>query len=278
MGEVIVIFLKGLASKSAALLSKMLVKILPLLKSFAVKALALSKSLAVKIVALYAALEFAIAKALPGSLDDFLFPLATRIALRMVSENPQVQKAASEMSYSLWQALRTDYLVTVIVFLFCVVLLITFILSPLFYKALSRRRLRIFISFNRAREDIAEDLQKRLDSAGARVFRIPFREGATHQNIVMQATEGIKECDSFVCLPGYTQSYVEHEVLAATTAEKPVAFLISDTGTLPNTADKRYPIFRLEPIIREQFKPLISFLSYVGADFNSTYKLCQRCG
>jgi hypothetical protein len=48
---------------------------------------------------------------------------------------------------------------------------------------------------------------------------------------------------------------VEHEVLAAAAAEKPIAFLISESsGTLPNTADKRYPVFRLETTIREQAK------------------------
>src|SRR5262249_17400904 len=46
--------------------------------------------------------------------------------------------------------------------------------------------------------------------------------------------------------------------------------------TLPDTADKRYPVFRLETIIQEQFKPIIDFLSYIGCDFKSTYKLCLR--
>jgi hypothetical protein len=60
-------------------------------------------------------------------------------------------------------------------------------------------------------------------------------------------------------------------------SHKCVIFLISEnSGTLPNTADKRYPMFRLETTMREQFRPLIDFLSYVGADFTSTRKLCQR--
>jgi hypothetical protein len=54
-------------------------------------------------------------------------------------------------------------------------------------------------------------------------------------------------------------------------------FLVSeDGGELPNTADKRYPVFRLEPTVKEQFRPIIEFLSYVGADLKSTLNLCQR--
>jgi hypothetical protein len=122
----------------------------------------------------------------------------------------------------------------------------------------------------------SETLQKQLADAGARAFRVPFQESATHQDIVSRATNGIRACDSFVCLPGQTQSYVDHEVLAATISEKPVVFLISEqSGTLPNTADKRYPVFRLESTVTWQFEPLIEFLNYVSADFRSTWKLCM---
>src|SRR5262249_17967820 len=65
--------------------------------------------------------------------------------------------------------------------------------------------------------------------------------------------------------------------LAATTSEKPIVFLISEnSGTLPNTADKRYPMFRLETTIQERCQPLIDFLSYIGADLKSTWKLCKQ--
>jgi hypothetical protein len=55
-----------------------------------------------------------------------------------------------------------------------------------------------------------------------------------------------------------------------------VTFLISEGGTLPNTADKRYPAFRLEALARERFDPLVSFLSYIAADFASTRMICKR--
>src|SRR5262245_39414716 len=193
-----------------------------------------------------------------------------------VTTNPDVQKASIDMSHSLLEALRVDYLIATTVLIFSICCLFISILIPLGYKALSRRRLKIFVSFNRLRENIAEDLHKNLEKFGAVVLRIPFRDNAVHQDIVSRTPQGIKRCDSFICLPGYAPSYVDHEVLAATISDKPIVFLISENcGTLPNTADKRYPVFRLEAVIQDQFKPLIEFLSYIGADLESTRKLCR---
>ena len=71
-------------------------------------------------------------------------------------------------------------------------------------------------------------------------------------------------------MPGLTPSFVDHEVAAATAAQKAVTFLISENGgSLPNTADKRYPIFKLELTVAADFLPLVQFLHYVGSDFRS---------
>jgi hypothetical protein len=210
-------------------------------------------------------------------IEDRVGDIIETLVLLSIRNNPQLQKAASEMTLLLWSALRVDRVVVVSVLIASIVALISFICLPLLYKVISRRRLKIFISFNNTREDLAETLQNRFHKDGTKVFRIPFDQAATHQNVVISATEGIKKCDSFLCLPGLAASYVEHEVFAATTSTKPVVFLISEkSGTLPNTADKRYPVFRLEVALREQFSPLIEFIYYIGADFKSTWELCKR--
>lgn len=197
--------------------------------------------------------------------------------LRLIVMSPSGREASTEMASSLGQAMRADYRLIKIVLGACLVALVTFIGPPLAYKALSRRKLEVFISFNRTREEIACQLQECLEGEGMRIHRVPYQEGATHQQVVMQATDGIKRCHSFVCLPGPAQSYVEHEVLAAAAADKPITFLVSESsGTLPNTADKRYPVFRLETTIEKQFKPLTVFLGYVGADLRSTWALCKQ--
>jgi hypothetical protein len=197
--------------------------------------------------------------------------------LAVMLNSTQGRQAQLEMSRLLLSALRVDYVVVVLVLIASIVALISFICFPLLYKGIARRRLKVFISFNNAREGLAETLQNCFHKDGTKVLRVPFDQTATHQHVVMRATDGIKKCDSFVCLPGLAASYVEHEVFAATTSTKPVVFLISEnSGTLPNTADKRYPVFRLEVALREQFSPLIEFVYYIGADLKSTWELCKR--
>jgi hypothetical protein len=199
------------------------------------------------------------------------------LAERLAINDPQVRQAAVEMAKSLFNALRENFTIAQVIICCSLTVLILAVGLPILYKWISRRNLTVFISFNRMREGISQSLQRDLEHEGVRVVRIPFQESADHQKIVVQVTEGIRKCDGFVCLPGFNQSYVEHEVAAATIYHKSVAFLISErSGTLPDTADKRYPIFRLETTMRERFRPLIGFLSYVGADFKSTWNLCKR--
>jgi hypothetical protein len=186
-------------------------------------------------------------------------------------------RASIEASKSLFDALRLDYLIAIGVIIVSLSVLMVCILFPLIYKQLTRPRLKVFISFNRTREDIAEDLHKQLEKASAKVSRIPFLENAEHQTILANTQQFIKDCNMFICLPGSASSFVDNEVFSATTSGKPITFLISEnSGTLPNTADKRYPVFRLEATIEAQYKPLIEFVSYVGADLESTRKLCRH--
>jgi len=210
-------------------------------------------------------------------LGERLQKIPAYMAVLFVENSPQVHQAALEMASGLWQALQLDINIIISVIIISLILLAIFVLSPLAYKAISRPHLGLFISFNHTREPIAEDIQKLFEKDGARVFRVAFQETAQHQQVIMKATKAIQSCNSVICLPGLTESYVEHEVLAATTSNKPMVFVISeDQGTLPNTADKRYPVFRLEAAAKAQFRPLIEFLNYIGADLKSTFDICRR--
>jgi hypothetical protein len=200
---------------------------------------------------------------------NFCERIVTVISQEFISSNPRIQAAAQEMVSSLFKALKLDFLIAGATIFLSVAIFILMTGSPMLYKWLSRRNLKVFISFNRIREGIAQSLQRDLEQGGARVIRLPFQESAGHQDIVVKAIEGIRNCDSFVCLPGIDNSFVESEVFAAGVNYKPVVFLISESsGSLPNTADKRYPVFRLETTILNQFKPLIDFISYVGPTSN----------
>lgn len=253
-----------------ALAGKLLLKELPVL----------AKTLGLILLAsvlLVCSLLYEMAPRIIESPMDKVLGIAERLLLKSLSNDPKIQAAARETYVAFRETLHTDYAVAWWVLLLSVAFPVLFVSIVLICKAFSRRKLDVFISFSRTREAIAENLQKNFEFAGALVFRIPFQENAAHQDIVAQATKGIKRCDSFVCLPGHSPSYVEHEVLAATTSDKPIVFLVSEaSGTLPNTADKRYPVFRLEAAVKDQFKSLIEFLDYVGADLKSTWKLCLQ--
>ena len=70
---------------------------------------------------------------------------------------------------------------------------------------------------------------------------------------------------------GQDQSFVDSEVSTATGQSKPIAFCIADGGTLPNTADKRFPMFRLNRLAEDNFDPLARFLHYIAGDLRSTW-------
>jgi hypothetical protein len=260
-----------------ALAGKLLLKDLPVLAKILGLKLSVLAAKLVAFVLLVCTLLSEMALRIPELPLDKVLGIAERVLLESLSNDPKIQAAAHETYVALRETLHTDYVVASSGLLLSVAFPVLFVSIALTYKALSRPKLDVFISFNRTREAISEILQKNFEVAGAMVFRIPFQETITHQDVVEQAAKGIKRCDSFVCLPGHAQSYVEGEVMAATTSEKPVVFVVSETsGTLPNTANKRHPVFRLETAVNEQFKSLIEFLDYVGADFKSTRKLCLQ--
>ncbi len=163
------------------------------------------------------------------------------------------------------------------IFLFnCFAFLVGAIL-PLLYRATFSFRTKAFISFSNQQEETAEAIEKCLSQANIRPIRIPYVENSSHQTIVADVLEGIAKCNLLICIPSNAGSFVDSEVLAASASRKPIIFVISDCfGSLPNTADKRYPVFSLERLRENRFKPLVVFTSYLTNDLTSTARMCFR--
>ena len=150
---------------------------------------------------------------------------------------------------------------------------LTFIFFPLIWRLMFRRRPKIFISFHHSLESVSNLIQEKFSEAGLNALKIPFEINADHQQIIKKTQDGIRSCDTMICLPGPLDSFVAHEVSSATSLRKVVIFVVRESGNLPNTADKRYLVFRLEKIQQNNFKHLIPLLHYVSMDFRSGLRM-----
>jgi hypothetical protein len=147
------------------------------------------------------------------------------------------------------------------------------ILLPLIWRLMFRRRPKIFISFHHSLESVSDLIQENLSKAGFEAMKIPFEVNAGHQQIIKKTQDAIRSCNTMLCLPGPLDSFVAHEVSSATSLRKVIIFAVPELGRLPNTADKRYLVFRLEQIKQNNFKTLIPFLQYVSMDFRSGLRM-----
>jgi len=98
----------------------------------------------------------------------------------------------------------------------------------------------------------------------------------THQNVVMSVNALLRRAYAVICLPGSDQSFVESEVAFATASHRTVLFVVPRGGTLPNTADKRHPVFVQELAAARAYAPVTALLHYLVQDLSSTLQLYQR--
>jgi hypothetical protein len=208
---------------------------------------------------------------------DYVVNVAVRIAGKIFLESPQQIETTEKLARQITNEIATNVSVISITFWSCIVVTALFLGFPLLYKAMFRRNLRIFISFNRVREDIAEQLQAFLEKSRFRVSRVPFKEGAEHQSIVQTVTKLLKQAQMLVCIPGPSDSFVGSELFGASLLGQPVILLVSGKdGASPNTTDKRYPAFVTESLVDQGFHPIDAFISFIGGDLRSMQAICSQ--
>lgn len=206
---------------------------------------------------------------LDGVVEKLLFAMAGR--------SPAAQEAALQAFRACQEALRPFHAAALALGLAAVALVALATLPPLVLAALRCPRARVFVSFQHDREAEAQALQHALAAAGLAVIRLPFAHGAGHQQIVGGVTQGLQQAHLLVCVPGVRGSFADSEVLAATVARKLVSFVVSEiSGRLPDTADKRYPVFRLERLAALGYRPLAQFLAHAAGDLRSTVQLVAQ--
>jgi len=212
-------------------------------------------------------------RALPDNLGEGISKILAQLFVR----NPHQQDATMKLAGQISTSVGDSRHIIAMALLACLALTFCSLIAPMLYKWAFRRRLSVFVSFNRMRTDVAETVHAFLEKRGFRVCRIPYDERAQHQVTLQKIVELLRQCQLMLCIPGPSYSFVESEVMAATTLGRPVVLLGSGAdGTIPNTADKRYPVFQIEKLKEQDFAPIEPFLSFIGGDLRSVQRTCAQ--
>lgn len=179
--------------------------------------------------------------------------------------------AIEEMSAAITAEIDSSRQVLIVLLLISIGL-IALLFVPLVKRAITKRKSTVFISFQHLRESFAETVDASLNKNSFKVSRVPYEPLARHQDIVTTIGCAIRKTDAVVCIPGSTDTFVDSEIFLAQGVYKPIIFLLGRKGTLPNTADKRYPVFHLEALQNAKFQPLNTFLHYVTKDLYSLWQ------
>ncbi len=139
--------------------------------------------------------------------------------------------------------------------------------------AVPAHRVRVFISFQHGREDSAAQLEQALTRAGLVARRIPFRDDWKHDELLHSIQDELRRCDAMVCLPGANPSFVENEVLVASTLRKFIVFVVGEhEPRLPNTAFYGYPVFRLERVARRGWTAVAELILLVAGHWRASIR------
>ena len=187
-----------------------------------------------------------------------IFPIAN------TSREIDVDGAFQRWMESLSQAFLTFYAIQISLLNIVCLVTASVVIAWLLLKFLLNRSFRVFISFGSTNEERAVKLAQALALRKINIERLPFNPKAKHQDLLESIYSMLNRSHILVCLPGPGASFVESEVSAATAQSKPVVFCIEPGDTLPNTANKRYPVFEYTSTLDRNFDPLASFLHYIA--------------
>lgn len=125
------------------------------------------------------------------------------------------------------------------------------------------RRVRIFLSYQHQHAPLVSKLESILKTKWIKPYLIPFLP-ADHDTIIEKVQRSIKDSDLLIILPGLEKSFVDAEIMLASSLKKPIIFLkISDDQKIPDTSYRGYPVFDLQKLEEYRFRPLKRFILYV---------------
>jgi hypothetical protein len=138
------------------------------------------------------------------------------------------------------------------------------------------RKVRVFVSYHHTIEVAASEVSEAIRQRWIAVFRMPF-EPRQHDEVVDDLRRQLRRADVILVLPGEATSFVDAEILAASTLQKAILFLRThDEQTTPNTALTGYPVFDIGKLRQEDYVPLLRFIAYVAGTWRDTLRNFAR--
>ena len=140
----------------------------------------------------------------------------------------------------------------------------------------SRWTLVVFVTFHHGRKAWLDKIVQCLETSRIQVLYLRF-EPREHDSVLQEVARNLRQCDLVISIPGDEKSFVDAEILAATSLQKPVIFIKDPTlQDLPDTALSGYPVFSAECLEQRQWVPLVRFCQYAGRHWRETYRAIQR--
>lgn len=137
------------------------------------------------------------------------------------------------------------------------------------------RRIRVFISFQHEREDEAAKAESILSQHSIKPFLLSYGE-REHDDVLEIVNRELDKCDALVVFPGRERSFVDGEILVVASRRKPVLIVRHESGFLPDTAYRGYPVFNPEKLASDQYLPLARFTLYVCRHWRDALYNIQR--
>jgi hypothetical protein len=128
---------------------------------------------------------------------------------------------------------------------------------------------KVFISYFHKNAQVAERIANQLASSKIDVDLIPFKTG-DYDEIITDVRDGIANSSLLVVIPGDDRSFVDAEVLAASTLRKPIVFIKTKASTLPDTAYTGYPSLDWERLNKVDTQALSNFIVFICRHWSVT--------
>jgi len=131
------------------------------------------------------------------------------------------------------------------------------------------RRIRVFVSYQHGNLALVEEIRAAVRSRLLALAFVPFGP-AEHDTVIDDVRRNLQSADAVLALPGTAGSFVDAELLAASTVMLPVIFVqLSETQTTPDTALRGYPVLDLTRLREHSFRPLTRLLLFVGRSWRA---------